>query len=142
MPAKKHNMRTQDSNIVRKTNKQYHQLEKNIFERNHFSSIAVVESVIDTYWCSVKIIPSVGFNQFDLKDGYTQGFVKNAIVKAFMAKDLALVAGDIVLVSFTDMNFRKTIIDIINGKDRFDELIESDQTKHSLNFGIVTNILL
>jgi len=139
-----HNMRSQDSNIGRKTNKQYHQLEKNIFEKNHFSSIAVIESIVDTHWCFVKIIPTIAFNEFDLQEGYSRNNVKHPKVKAFMAKDITIAVGDIVLVVFTDVNFRKTIVNIINGKILDDENpeVEIDQTKHSLNFGIVTSLLL
>ena len=134
--------RSQDSNISRKANSQYHQLEKNIFEQNHFSSIAVVESVIDEYWCSVRIIPSVGFNQFEASVGYTQGMVKNARVKAFMSMGLNLAAGHVVLVTFTDVDFRQSIIDIINGRNKFFEYTETSQTKNALNFGVITNRLL
>jgi len=134
--------RTQDSNILRKTNKQYHQLEKNIFERNHFSSIAIVEEIIDAHWCSVKIIPSVGFNQFEASVGYTQGSVKNAVVKALIPFDITIEAGHIVLIVFTDVNFRNTIANILNGRGLDNDFIESDQTKHSLNFGIITNRVL
>ena len=51
-------IRTYDSNIDRKANKQFHQFEKNIFEKNHFANIAIITEILDTNWCKAKIIPT------------------------------------------------------------------------------------
>lgn len=135
-------IRTYDKNIKRKANKQFHQFEKNIFEKNNFSYIAIVKEVIDTHWCRVRLIPSVSINEFEIATGYSDTYFDNPVVKVFRSTDVAVVVDDVVLITFTDVNFRKTLISIINGKNKSLQFKEQDQTKHSLNFGIITNKIL
>lgn len=142
-------IRTYDSNTRRKANKQYHQVEKNILEKNYFSYVAVVkeldqgEAPFEKKWCKLSIIPTIEFKEFDRTNGYTPSVREaNDTAYAFIPEGMTLAVNDVVLVIFTDVNFRNAMVDILKGYERSNSFFEKDITKHSLNFGIVTNILL
>lgn len=135
-------MRTYDANTRRKTNRQFHQLEKNMFEKNSFSYVAIVTKTIDSMWCNVKLVPSVSFSDFDKNNGYQTTAQTNPIVTALIPADVNVSVDDVVLVIFTDVNSMNTIRDLIRGKNKQLQFIEHDQTKHSINFGIIVNKIL
>lgn len=141
-------IRTYDSNTRRKVNKQYHQLEKNILEKNHFSYIGIVQELnqgegkFKDRWCKVKIVPTIAFKEFDRETGFTPTVKeKNEIATAFIPKDMPIALGDIVLVVFTDVNFKNAMLDILKGYNKDNTFIEKDITQHSINFGVITNRL-
>lgn len=142
-------IRVYDSNTRRKTNKQYHQLEKNILEKNYFSYVGIVKELnqgpqgFESKWCKITIIPTVKFKEFDRVNGFSPvNIQQDTEAIAFLPENMTLALGDVVLIVFTDVNFRKAMIDILKGYDRTNNFFETDSSKHSLNFGIVTNILL
>lgn len=144
-------IRVYDSNTRRKTNKQYHQLEKNILEKNYFSYVGIVKELnqgpqgFESKWCKITIIPTITYKEFDRVQGFSPVSIKqdNEAI-ALIPVDLlfSIEVGDVVLVIFTDVNFKKAMIDILKGYDRTNNFFETDTSKHSLNFGIITNILL
>jgi hypothetical protein len=172
--------RTYDSNIKRKTNKQYHQLEKNIMEKNFFTQIGIVTTKASEFinnpslsTCTIRLVPTVLFKEFDKDSGYqTVPEPKPTVINAFIpvhmrknifdslssiynlvpqsntinfanATNLFVNEGDVVLITFTDVDYRSTLTAIMNGKPKTSStsFIETDQTKHSQNFGIITMIL-
>ncbi len=142
-------IRTYDSNTRRKTNKQYHQLEKNILEKNYFSYVGIVKQLNDgpspfqSRWCKVNIIPTITFKEFDRTNGYSPAVKEaNDVISVFIPDNMTLAVNDVVLVIFTDINFRNAMMDILRGYARTNKFFEKDITKHSMNFGIVTNILM
>lgn len=142
-------IRRYDSNTLRKTNKQYHQLEKNILEKNYFNYIGIIEDLnqgptpFESKWCKVRLIPTIRYKEFNRSNGYSSlNTSENDITKAFIPESMTLSKGDIVLISFTDSNFKNVLIDILKGYDKTRAMFETDITKHSINFGIVTNILV
>lgn len=135
-------MRLQDPGISRQANKTAHQIEKNIFEKNSFTSIAIVETKPKNNHCRVKLIPTIPFSTFEKDDGYSKVDPKNPIVEVLIPKDVKPGKGDIVLVVFTDNDFRKTFEDIKNGKSKSSQFIEKNKTKNDINYGIITNVLL
>lgn len=139
--------RSYDSNTIRKTNKQYHQLEKNIFEKNYFSYVGIVNELnrgpsrFEDKWCSVQLIPIVNYKVFNRETGYRNiENTKNGYVDALIPEDMSLSVGDVVLVVFTDVNFKQAVIDILKGASG--SFFETDITKHSPNFGIITNVVI
>ena len=141
-------IRTYDSNTRRKTNKQFHQVEKNILEKNYFSYVAVVRELnrgpvgFESRWCRAEIIPTITFKEFDRTEGYSPAAIQsNNDAIAFIPKDMLVAVGDVVLINFTDVNFRNAMVDILKGYDRTNPFFEKDITKHSLNFGVITNRL-
>jgi len=142
-------IRTYDSNTRRKTNKQYHQLEKNILEKNYFSYVGIVSELnqgpgnFKNRWCKLTLIPTITFKEFDRNDGYAPSLrEQNDTAFAFIPEGMNLGLKDVVLVIFTDVNFRNAMVDILKGYEKTNKFFEQDITKHSLNFGIVTNILM
>ena len=139
-------IRKYDSNTTRKANKQYHQLEKNMMEKNYFNYIAIVlnnDIYGDGYWCEVKLIPTVNFKLFTKDEGYAfNDKVEELKVIAFRSQNLTLSNNDVVLVVFTDVNSRRALKDLIANKDKTKKFIENDQTKHSIDFGIIINKIL
>lgn len=142
-------IKTYDSNTRRKANKPFHQLSKNILEKNNFAKVGIVEelnkgeSPYEAKWCKVKLIPTIEQKEFLREEGYNvrkRDINESAIV--FIPKDLAVAVGDVVLVIFTDNNFKKAIIDILKGYSKDNYFYENDITTHSTEFGIVTRILL
>lgn len=149
-------IRTYDSNIKRKTNKQFHQLEKNIMEKNYFSYIAIVlndDFYKDGYYCEVKLVPTINFKEFvkNSSDGHVireESRVEDLKAIVFKSKDVGTILNpikknDVVLVIFTDVNSRKTLKELIkNKKNKDSKFIETDQTKNSIDFGIIISRLL
>lgn len=139
-------IRKYDSNTTRKANKQYHQLEKNIMEKNYFNYLAIVlndDVDGDGYFCEVKLIPTVNFKLFTKSNGYAFNDKPEELkVKAFRSQSLTVNNDDVVLVVFTDVNSRRTLRDLIANKNKTEKFIENDQTKHSINFGIIINKIL
>jgi hypothetical protein len=148
-------IRTYDSNTKRKTNKQYHQLEKNIFEKNYFSYLAIVLNADfygDGYWCEVKLVPTINFKEFTKgsESGYKareESRVEELKTIVFKSKDVSswldpIKKDDVVLILFTDVNTRKTLKDLIGKKSKTSKFIENDQTKNSIEFGIIINRVL
>jgi len=141
-------IRTYDSNTKRKANKPFLQLEKNILEQNYFSYLAVVkelnkgEAPFENKWCSVDLIPTIQLTEFIRQIGYSSKVGNKNSTLAFIPKDMVLAVGDIVLLSFTDVNFKKTILDILKGYNKNSSFLEADISRHSIDFAIVTNIIL
>lgn len=142
-------IRTYDSNTRRKANKAFLQNEKNILERNYTNYIGVVTKLNtgpnphQAKWCEVKLIPTLSYKEFSRQEGYVSvDVIQNEKVNAFIPVDVSVSLRDIVLINFTDVNFRKTILDILNGFPDDSTFVEKDQTKNSINFGIITNRIL
>ena len=135
-------MRTYDADIQRMTNKQLHQLVKNIFEKNNFSSIGIVESDPVNRQCRIKIVPTISYSVFERQDGYTKVDPRNPIVDALVPLGMTIKKGNIVLVIFTDNDFRKTFNELRAGKSKDSQFIEVNKTKNDLNYAIITNVLL
>jgi hypothetical protein len=141
-------IRPYDSNIRRKTNRPFLQVSQHVLEKNYFSQIGIITEIDsdgDGHWCKVRLIPDVPFKVFDRETGYERSETRNYVItKAFKPVGIrsTLEKDDIVLLTFNDVNFRTTILNLINGKSRSSDFIETDQTRHSLNFAIVTSKLL
>lgn len=141
-------IRTYDSNIRRKTNKQYHQLEKNIMEKNYFSYVGIIinnDFYGDGKWCKVKLVPTINFKEFTKDSGYTarqQNRVEDLETIAFRSQSVSVFNNDVVLVIFTDVNTRQTLRDLIDNKSKSSKFVETNQEKHSIDFGIIINKLL
>lgn len=135
-------MRTYDSSTRRKLNKPLHQLEKNMFEQNLFSYMGIITEKIDSRWCKVKLVPTISFSEFNKDTGYSSTSTDNPIVRVLIPMGMTVEKDHVVLIIFTDVNFRNTLNDMIKGKQKHLKFIEDDQTKHSINFGIIVNRLL
>lgn len=142
-------IRTYDSNTRRKANKQYHQVEKNIFEKNYFSYVGIVTEInsgpvgLESHWCKVKIIPTIEYKEFQRDRGYSKAIKEtNDIAVAFIPKDMVITIDSVVLIIFTDTNSKQVLIDILKGANKTAKFYEEDLTTHSINFGIITNILI
>lgn len=140
-------MRDTDSSVKRQRNKPLRQFEKNIFETNFFNSLGIVlrtftESNLD--YAMVKLIPSVRYKDFDFQTGYTDMNPTNPVIKAFISDDvkLKIQKDKIVLVTFVDTDFRESLVAIANGKKLDDNFITDNIIKNSLDYGIITNIIL
>lgn len=140
-------MRDTDSSVKRQRNKPLRQFEKNIFETNFFNSLGIVirtftESNLD--YAMVKLIPSVRYRDFDFQTGYTDMNPTNPVIKAIISDDVKLkIQKDrIVLVTFVDDDFRESLVDIANGKKLDDNFITDNLIKNSLDYGIITNVIL
>jgi hypothetical protein len=134
-------IRTYDKNTLRKTNKEFHQFEKNIFEKNYFTYVAIVKKIIDANWVKVKLIPTPSINEFELSEGYTNSYVENSLITVYKSGDVKITLNNIVLVAFTDVNSKRTLKDLLKGKKKTQQFTEIDQTRHSINFGIIINRL-
>ena len=142
-------IRTYDSNIRRKSNKELTQSGKNLLEKSYTNYIAVVTKLNtgpeghESKWCEVKLIPTLSYKEFSREEGYVSvEVIQNEKANVFIPVDVSISLRDIVLVNFTDVNFRKTILSILNGLPDTETFIEKDQTKKSINFGIITNRIL
>lgn len=140
-------MRDTDSSVKRQRNKPLRQFEKNIFETNFFNSLGIVlrtftESNLD--YAMVKLIPSVRYKDYDFQTGYTDMNPTNPIIKAVISDDvkLKIQKDKIVLVTFVDTDFRESLVAIANGKKLDDNFITDNLIKNSLDYGIITNVIL
>lgn len=140
-------MRDTDSSVKRQRNKPLRQFEKNIFETNFFNSLGIVirtftESNLD--YAMVKLIPSVRYKDFDFQTGYTDMNPTNPVIKAIISDDvkLKIQKDKIVLVTFVDTDFRESLVAIANGKKLDDNFITDNLIKNSLDYGIITNVIL
>jgi len=146
-------IRTYDSNIRRKTNKQYHQLEKNMMEKNYFSYVGIVinnDFYGDGIWCKVKLVPTINFKEFvknvprnsSSYKNREQDRVEELETVAFRSQTIDINNNDVVLIIFTDVNTRQVLKDLIGNKSKTSKFIENNQEKHSIDFGIIINKLL
>lgn len=142
-------IRTYESNIKRKANKEFLQNSKNLLEKTYTNYIGVVTKLntgpkgFESLWCEVKLIPTISYKEFSREEGYSQvQVIQNEKTNALIPVDVSVSLRDIVLINFTDVNFRKTILSILMGFPDTGVFTEADQTKKSINFAIITNRLI
>jgi hypothetical protein len=117
-------------------------------EINYFSYLAIVidkDFYGDGKWCKLKLVPTINFKEFTKDSGYTQredNRVEELETIAFRSQSVNINNNDVVLVIFTDVNSRQTLKDLIASKSKTSKFVETDQQKHSIDFGIVINKIL
>ena len=128
--------------IDRGSNKKLKYIQDEGPRSGNYASLALVINNIDNLWVTVKIIPSISYRTYDMKLGYKSVYDKNAVVKAIKPFGMTLMKDDLVLVTFTDRDSRKTLSDIIKGKSKASEFREENIEINNINFGIVTTKIL
>ena len=131
-------MRIIDPGINRQRNKTLKQNELAMWEKLSFVSLGIVIKVDDKK-ASVKLIPSLSYNDYDMKKGFTKINSTNEIVDCLLVEGLSLVDNDIVLVLFTDADSRETIDSIRRGRPLTSNFNYESTVYHNSNFGIVIN---
>jgi hypothetical protein len=134
-------IRILDSTLNRGRNKSVKQSEQIMWEKNNFSSIGIVKSVA-TKTAVVKIIPSITYEEYDMKKGYSDVDTTNKNVTCLRVEGLSLVVDDIVVVIFTDLDSRKAIEAIQRGRSKSDNFNVSNKSFHSCNSGIIINKII
>lgn len=143
-------------NIDRKKYKTLSQVEQNVL-KNYFAQIGYVEEV-DNDKAIVILIPSVPERSLDLYDdnsykntSYKGGLQRNPIeakynyntkIKAVVPVNMDVRKDDIVLIIFTDIDFRSTLEEIKKSGLRSNNHYKKDSViRHSHEFGIITNVV-
>jgi len=134
-------MRVIDTNILREKNKQQKQYEQSMWEKHAFIYIGVVQKVNDKT-VDVRLIPSVSFDDYDMKKGFTKVNTTNPIVNCLRTENLLLEIDDIAVVIFTDLDSRQAIEEIRKGKNKNQNFNVENKKFHNLNFGIVINKII
>jgi hypothetical protein len=134
-------MRVIDSNINRGRNKTQKQYEQIMWEKNNFTFIGIVKK-IETKSVSVKLIPSISYDDYDMKEGFTKVDITNPLVTCLRVEGLTLQVDDVVVVIFTDLDSRQAILDIRRGRNKQDNFITENKSYHNSNFGIVINKII
>lgn len=128
--------------VSRGGNKNLKFIEEASVSRKHFASVGVVTKLIDSLWIEVKLIPSNGSRNYDMKKGYKAKYNKNLIVKAIKPQDMILEVGNLILITFTDLDSRQAIADYIKGKSITKEYLIDNTGVHEVDFGIVTTKII
>lgn len=134
-------MRILDTNIARGRNKTQKQHEQTMWEKNQFVYVGIVQQVF-TDNVSVKLIPSVSYDDYDMKAGFKKVNIQNSVVTCLRVQDLTLVEDDVVVVIFTDLDSRQAISEIKRGRNKTENFNTENKTFHNLNFGIVINKII
>lgn len=128
--------------VSRGGNKQLKFIEEASVSRKNFASVGIVTKLIDDLWIEVKLIPSNGSRNYDMKTGYKAKYRKNSIVKAIKPKEMELAVDNLILITFTDLDSRSAIADYIKGKSSDKEFLIDDTGFHEIDFGIVTTKII
>lgn len=131
-------MRILDQNINRGRNKTLKQFEQTMWEKNNFVSLGIVQEVLEKD-LKVKLIPSISYDDYDMKKGFTKVDVVNDVIDCVSVEGLTLEVDDVVLVVFTDLDSRQTITDLRRGRSKKDNFNTSTKDFHDLNYGIIIN---
>lgn len=131
-------MRITDTNVLRTKNKPQKQYEQSMWEKNAFVQLGIVQEVFEKK-VTVKLIPSITYDDYDMKKGFTKVNTVNPIVSCLRVQNMLLNPDDVVVVLFTDLDSREAIENIRNGKNKKENFNAGNKVFHNLNFGIVIN---
>jgi uncharacterized protein YjhX (UPF0386 family) len=131
-------MRIIDQNINRVRNKSQKQYEQSMWEKHAFIYVGIILSVEEKS-ATVKLIPSISYDDYDMKRGFTKVDTINQKVSCYRVEGLTLEIDDVVLVVFTDLDSRQTIESIRKGRNKSENFNTDNKIFHDLNFGIIIN---
>lgn len=131
-------MRIIDQNINRVRNKSQKQYEQSMWEKHAFVYVGIVLSVEEKS-AVVKLIPSISYDDYDMKKGFTKTDTTNQKVSCYRVEGLTIQVNDVVLVVFTDLDSRKTIESIRKGRNKSENFNTDNKIFHDFNFGIIIN---
>lgn len=131
-------MRIIDTNVLRNKNKPQKQYEQSMWEKNTFVHLGIVQQVFEKK-VMVKLIPSITYDDYDMKKGFAKVNTENPIVSCLLVQELVLNIDDVVVVVFTDLDSRQAIAEIQNGKNKKENFNIGNKAFHNINFGIVIN---
>lgn len=134
-------MRIIDQRINRERNKTQKQYEQIMWEKLAFVYIGIVQRVYANS-VDVKLVPSVSYEDYDMKKGFTKVDVTNPIVNCVLVQGLTLTVNDVVVVIFTDLESRQAIDEIRKGRNKNDNFNTESKKFHNVNFGIVINKII
>lgn len=131
-------MRIMNQTISRGRNKTQKQYELSMWEKHAFIYLGIVQKV-EAKSATVKLIPSITYDDYDMKQGFKKVNTINKVVTCLRVEDLVLNVDDVVLVVFTDYDSRKVIREISEGRSKSDNFNIENPIYHDFNFGIIIN---
>lgn len=131
-------MRVIDQNINRGRNKSQKQYEQSMWEKHAFVYFGIVLSV-EEKTATVKLIPSISYDDYDMKKGFNKIDVQNQKVNCLRVQNLDIAVNDMVVVVFTDLDSRKAIEEIRQGRSKDINYNTANKMFHDFNFGIIIN---
>lgn len=134
-------MRIIDSNIARGRNKSQKQYTQNMWEKTTFIYLGIVQTITEKS-ATVKLIPSITYEDYDMKAGFNKVNTENQVVTCMRVQGLTLTTGDVAVVVFTDLDSRKAIEDIRRGRNKSENFNVENKLFHNYNFGIIINKII
>lgn len=129
-------MRIIDPKVNREKNKTLKQYELSMWEKLSFTSLAIVTR-LEPNRVDVRLIPSLAYNEYDMKKGFSKTKTPNKVVKCLLSEGLVLNKDDIVLVVFTDLDISEAVREIESGKNVDEEFHTTNTDYHNSNYGII-----